>query len=97
MVMVTIADVEAEMAKTALRGASIYFGPSTSPLRHGQWFASTTEGGVTRQVRGVTLQDALNALLGFQDEVDVITEAPKPQPKVAPAAVQKTNLTDLLL
>jgi hypothetical protein len=93
MTITTIDELEDIMAKMVVSGVSVHFGPSTSPLRQGQWFASTGTSDTMRQVRGPTLRDALNALLGFQDVVDVITEPAKAAPSRKPAA---TNLMDLL-
>lgn len=96
MTVTTIDELEDAIAKMVLSGVSVHFGPSSSPLRRGQWFASTGASDAMKQVRGPTLRDALNALLGFQDGVDVITEpvkAVKASPSQKPVA---TDLTDLL-
>lgn len=97
-VISTIDELEAAMQELTLRGATVNFGLSASPLRRGQWFANTTTSdGQPRQVRGQSLWDALNALLGLHDEVDVITEPQKPA--IKKPAIKKpvaTNLSDLL-
>ena len=88
----TIDELESVVEAMALKGVQISFGPSLSPLRKGQWFA----GDGTRQERGPTLRDALNALLGLQPSVDLITEPVKPVKVAKAAAAPDTNLTDLL-
>ena len=96
MTVTTIDELEDAIAKMVLSGVSVHFGPSSSHLRRGQGFASTGASDARKQVRGPTLRDALNALLGFQDGVDVITEsvkAVKASPSQKPVA---TDLMDLL-
>ena len=93
MTVTTIDELEDIIAKMVLSGVSVHFGPSSSPLRSGQWFASTGTSDTMRQVRGPTLRDALNALLGLQDAVDLITEPVKAM-KAAPS--QKPAVTDLM-
>lgn len=100
----TIDELEDALKQMLVNGVQLSFGPSASPLRKGQWFASVGGGETCRQVRGPTLRDALNALVGRQDVVDVITEPVKAT--VAPAtlvtampvaAIPTTSLSDLLL
>lgn len=90
---------ELEDALSAM-GASVhvYFGASASPLRRGQWFANgTTRGGTIPQVLGHTLEEALNALLGRTESVDVIvTRADLKAAEEAAEAAASTSLSDLL-
>lgn len=89
----TIDDLEGALLAMEARGVRLSFGLSASPLRHGQWFATLHGDPDERQCRAETLRDALNAMLGRQAEVDLITPAPKAETK--PAAVKAPKTTDL--
>lgn len=94
----TIDELEDAIAQMMLNGVQLSFGASASPLRKGQWFANTGSGETCRQVRGPTLRDALNALLGRAEVVDIITEPMRvtAAPAPAPVATPSTSLSDLL-
>ena len=96
----TIDELEAALGEMMLTGVQLNFGLSGSPLRKGQWFANTGSGDGAVQVRGPTLRETLNALLGRAEAVDVITDPVKKvtPPPAQPAAEKpaSTSLSDLL-
>lgn len=93
----TIDELEGALLAMEARGVRLSFGPSASPLRHGQWFATLHGDPDNRQCRAETLRDALNAMLGQIPEVDLITPAPKVAIKPASVKLPKViDLSDLL-
>ena len=62
--IVTMADLQSALTAAGVAGVKLSFGPSASPLRQGQWFATMIVGDTSKQVRADTLAEALNELLG---------------------------------
>lgn len=92
----TIEALEDALTEAGIRGVQLSFGPSASPLRQGQWFASIGGDQDRRQVRAATLSDALNGLLGNAEVVDVTTEPVRVKHVPKPAAPPPTDLGSLL-
>lgn len=92
----TIDELENALGQMMLKGVQLSFGPSASPLRQGQWFANASSAGEPlNQARGSTLSEALNALLGRCEPLDLVSEPSKPSAPPPPAS--PTSLSSLLV
>ena len=88
----TIAELETALSEMGATGIHVNFGPSASPLRRGQWFVNgSLRGEPLEQVRGETLCDALNALLGNCAPLDLVVK------RGDVVAVKAPSLSELLV